>query len=415
MSALLLGIRVGIVEISTHKFRSGLSMLGIIIGVAAVIAAVSIGEGMRDSVISQLGEVGSADQVNVRGEPRWVKREGEWTRNDNPQQLNWADHESMAGDLAGGRVTAVLPEVSGAIAGRVGRISRGVTYLGVDSGGTSNRDWVPAAGRELVPLDDATEAMVCLLGSRVAADFFPAFSPARIVGEEFQLGPHRFMVVGVLEPRGQSLFQDQNDLVVLPASTAQRRLSRSEHLSRIVLELRDPSDAPEVERWIRTILASHHDGGENFRIDREEQIVDRIENVTLLINLTLGGIAGISLLVGGIGIMNIMLASVTERTREIGVRKAVGATNRDVLAQFLMESATITMLGGLGGAGVGVGLGLLLARAIGGLMQEQIYASFAPSVLVLSVAFSGAVGLFFGLAPARRAARLDPIESLRHE
>ena len=413
MRALLLGIRVGLGELTTHKFRSALSMLGIIIGVAAVIGAVSIGEGMRDSVLSQLGEVGAADQINVRGEPRWVKREGEWRRNEVPAQLNWTDEQDMSRERAQGRVLAVLPEVSGSVQVRVGRVRRAVTYMGVRAGATLTRPWSLVAGRDLAPLDATTS--VCLLGTQVAADFFPGRDPREILGEEIQMAAQRFVVVGVLSEQGGSLFQDLDDRIVLPIETAQRRLARNEDLSRIVLQLRDPADAPEVERWLRTILAANHEGGENFRIDREEAILDRIANVALLINLTLGGIAGISLLVGGIGIMNIMLASVTERTREIGIRKAIGAKSRDILAQFLMEAASITVVGGVLGVACGTALGMGLARGIAGFLAAPIEPKFTWEVLVLAVVFSAAVGLFFGIMPARRAAAMDPIESLRTE
>ncbi len=413
MRSVLLGIRLGLSEIAAHRFRSALSMLGIVIGVAAVIAAVSIGEGMRDSVISQFGEIGAADQVAVRGEPRWVKRGGDWKRNLVPEQLSWEDERDMSGNRAGGRVLSVLPEVSGSVGASAGRVGRAVSYMGLRAGAVEARKWRLAAGRGLVELDAGEP--VCLIGSRIVADFFGGCEARSAIGRELRLGGLRMVVVGVLEEQGASLFQDTDDLVIVPIETAQTRLSRSEHLSRIVLQLRRPEDAPEVERWVRTILVANHAGGENFRVDREEAILERIADVTLLINLTLGGIAGISLLVGGIGIMNIMLASVTERTREIGIRKAIGAADRDVLAQFLMEAATVTVIGGLIGALAGMGLGRGVARVITLALAEPVVPKFSAVVLLLAVLFSGGVGLFFGIMPARRAASMDPIESLRTE
>ncbi|MAE71756.1 MAG: hypothetical protein CME06_14965 [Gemmatimonadetes bacterium] len=413
MSSFLLGIRLGVTEIAAHRFRSGLSMLGIVIGVASVIAAVSIGEGMRDSVISQLGEVGAADQVNVRGEPRWVKREGDWRRNPEPEQLTWQDVRDMDRERSRGRVKEVLPEVTGTLSAAAGRVSRSVSYLGLRAGGVGARKWHLQSGRGLAPLDAGE--LVCLIGSEVARDFFPGATVSSILGREIRLGPLRLVVVGVLAERGTSIFRDTDDVVVLPIETAQRRLTRSDHLSRIVLQLRSPADAPEVERSVRAVLIANHKGGADFRVDREEAILERIANVTLLINLTLGGIAGISLLVGGIGIMNIMLASVTERTREIGIRKAIGAANRDVMAQFLMEASTVTVVGGAIGALCGVGLGRGLAGAIATFLSEPVEPRFPVPVLLLAIFFSGGVGLFFGLMPARRAAAMDPIESLRTE
>jgi putative ABC transport system permease protein len=415
--SILESLRVAFRALAANKLRAALTMLGIIIGVAAVITLMSAGEGVSVYIAEQFQAVGSNllfvlpgsfDQASA-GPPGARAESGELTN---------GDVEALRDPLRAPDVVALSPQLFRSATVSTGQRNTVASVIGVTPDFARVRNWYPEAGIFISQENMTSRARVALLGQTVVKDLFPE-NPYP-VEQTIRINGIPFRVVGVLEKKGGSQFGDEDNTVLIPLSTAQTRIfparSRSGEyrVSAILVEASSKERMDAAAEQIAAILRERHgidfQDEDDFSIISQADLISIFGQITNVLTIFLGAIAGISLLVGGIGIMNIMLVSVTERTREIGLRKAVGARNRDILWQFLLEAMTLSSVGGL----LGVGLGWLGAALITGLV-EDFRAVVTPQAVILATTFSAAVGLFFGIYPARRASLLNPIDALRYE
>ena len=384
-------LRMAFRNLSGNPFRTFLTMLGVIIGVASVIALVAVGQGATARVTEQIQGLGSnLIAVNVVGR-------GSQT------SLRLQDVEDWA-NLPG--IAAVAPEVLGQATVKAGTSSVSVPLEGVTPEFAQVRNLAVAEGRFIADLDLSARNRVVLLGANTAKQLFGTFDP---LGQEVTLNGTMFTVVGVLAPKGTTLGASNDDRVLIPLTTAERFL-QSRGVRTVYVQAASSEEVRVAVDSLRRELLRTFRGDENsFSIFTQEDVLRTIGSVSQTLSLMLGGIAGISLLVGGIGIMNIMLVSVSERTKEIGLRKAIGARRSQILVQFLLESLVLSLVGGFFGVLGGFGIGALLERVL------HIPVLISWSVIGVATLFSLVVGLVFGILPALRAANLDPIVALRYE
>ncbi len=398
-------------SLRANKLRSGLTTLGIIIGVAAVITMLAVGEGAKRTVQAQLKSLGSNTMIVFPGTiTASGVRLGTGTRNTLTEGDARAISEEVPGVLAAG------PGMRGTAQVVHGNLNWSTVVFGVTPEWLIAREWRVARGRGLDDNDLRTGAKVALVGQTVADMLFGGTDPT---GQVIRVKNVPFEIVGLLAAKGQSFAgNDQDDIVLLPISTARSRVlgggpGRSRTVGHISVKMADGVDMTEAEARVRQLLRQRHrlqpDQDDDFNIRNLSEVVEAEQAASGALSGLLAAVAGVSLLVGGIGIMNIMLVSVTERTREIGIRLAVGARSRDILTQFLTEAVILSLIGAL----AGVALGLGSAAALGHFAGWEIV--LQPHAFVLAVASASIVGIFFGWWPARRAARLSPIDALRYE
>lgn len=397
-------------SLNANKMRSGLTILGIVIGVAAVIAMLAIGVGAQDSITGSISGIGTNLLFVFRG--------GEDESIRNPEPLTLGDAEALSDSFAAPSVENVAPLLTGSAAVSFGGETTNTEVKGVTPEYFPVRNYVVTEGDAITEEHILGRASVVLLGVDVADALFSRREG--LVGETVRIEGQPFRVIGVLEERGGGMMGSQDNTVLVPFTTAQTRLFRRSSRDRvdiILVQAVDPDLVDEATEEIAQILRQRHRtpiGEDDFTIFSQQDMVDTASSITGILTIFLGGIAAISLLVGGIGIMNIMLVSVTERTREIGLRKALGARKRDILIQFLTESSLLSLVGGL----IGIVLGWAIAMIVGEVASRS-GTPFDPVVginaVLLATLFSAAVGLFFGIYPANRAANLVPVEALRYE
>ena len=397
-------------SLSGNKLRSGLTVLGIVIGVAAVIAMLAVGQGAQASITGSISGIGTNLLFVFRGDP------GDNVRN--PKPLTLGDAEALRDQFAAPSVEAVAPALQGNGIVSFSGEQTSTQLFGVTPEYFQVRNLNVAEGELLTEEHMLGRASVVLLGSDVAETLFSRTSG--LTGETIRIEGQPFRVIGILETKGGGAFGSEDDQVIIPFTTAQARLIRrstNDRVDIIFVQALDGDLVTQASEEIAQILRTRHRteiGADDFTIFTQQDLLTTFESITGILTIFLGGIAGISLLVGGIGIMNIMLVSVTERTREIGLRKALGARKRDILTQFLTESSLLSLIGGL----IGIGLGWLISYIVGRI-AEASGTAFTPIVgvdaILLATIFSAAVGLFFGIYPANRAASLEPVEALRYE
>jgi putative ABC transport system permease protein len=395
--------------LSANRLRTGLTTLGIVIGVAAVIAMTSIGEGAQRRVTAQLTSLGTNLVLVSPRRPTNAEMIGLAGRSDG---LVAADADAIARSVPTARLVAPSITIQDAAV----RLDRAfdASIEGTTPSYAVIRNFGVARGRFLTDADLEEWRSVAVLGADAAAALFPA--EADPIGQDIRLRGERFVVVGVMQPKGQVFFTNFDEKVFIPITAASKRLTGNERLGAIQVEATGPEAVPETRAAVEALLDERHRGVPDYRIRSQDEFLATLRQTITTFQLLLGGIAAISLLVGGIGIMNIMLVSVTERTREIGVRKAVGATRTDILRQFLIEAVVISGVGGLVGIAAGIGLGAGVAEFLSqGLPGERWDSVVSPAAVGIAVAFAVGVGVLFGLYPAARAARLDPVEALRYE
>jgi putative ABC transport system permease protein len=398
-NALLLALR----EIRRNVLRSFLTILGIVIGVAAVIIMVTLGGGATAQVTEQISSLGT-NLLMVRPGQRMG-----FGQMSTAPQFALADGVAIEREIDA--VAAVAPASSSPITVVFGNQNWSTSVTGVDNRYFGVRNMTLASGREFTDSELRTGSAVCILGETVRRQLFGAQDP---LGSKVRLQALSCEVIGLLQAKGQSsMGADQDDLVLIPLRAFQRRIAGDQDIGLLQVSVRDGSSTEKVKQDIERLLRERRhiapSEDDDFQVLDMKEIADMLAGTTQVLTALLSAVAAVSLLVGGIGIMNIMLVSVTERTREIGIRLAIGALEREVLLQFLVEAVVLSSFGGL----IGILLALAASVALADLMNIPFV--FNPGIVLLAFLFSAAVGVIFGFFPARKAARLDPIEALRHE
>ena len=404
-------ILVAIGALKTNLMRSSLTMLGIIIGVAAVIAMLTVGAGAQKEVDQQIASLGSNLLLVMSGAHN---SRGVRMASGARARLTEADAQALKEEIP--EITAAAPTMRGSAQVVVGNNNWSTTVQGVDQDYMLARNWVVSEGRMMDAREMRSGAKVALLGHTVAEALFGA---GNVVGQSVRVNNVPFEVVGVLGAKGQTMTgQDQDDVVMVPLDTARTRiLGRSRSVAGavhvIMVSVREEWMMDDVQRQIDEVLRQRHrirpDQEDAFTVRNMSEMMETRAEASQVFNMLLAAVASVSLLVGGIGIMNIMLVSVTERTREIGLRRAVGAKAKDILVQFLVEAVTLCTIGGIAGVILAVAFTFGVAAVAGWPMLLQW------QVVLLAVVFSAVIGVFFGYYPARKAAMQDPIEALRYE
>ncbi len=395
-------------SLASNKLRSGLTVLGIVIGVGAVIALLAIGQGAQQTITGSISDIGTNLLFVMRSQDQEIR---------NREHLTLGDADALSDPFAAPSVIGVAPMLTDTVEAAYAGESTVTQGEGVTPDYASVRNVEMAEGEFITQEHMLGRAAVAVLGPDTAETLFGRRDG--VVGETVRIEGQPFRILGVTAAKGGSGFSNEDDRVLLPLTTAQSRLfSRDrDEVDMILAQAISPEAVDQAGEEISTILRIRHRtpiGEDDFTVFTQQDFIDTATSITNVLTIFLGGIAAISLLVGGIGIMNIMLVSVTERTREIGLRKAVGARKRDILIQFLTESSLLSMFGGLIGIVLGWGLATLVG-AIAAASDTDLNPAVSLNAILLATLFSAAVGLFFGLYPAKRAADLEPVEALRHE
>ncbi len=396
-------IRLALEALRRNTFRSMLTVLGVVIGVGAVIAMVTVGKGTTAKVAADLAKLGTNLLFVAPGQF------GPGRASSDARPFTAADVDALREQLRG--VRAVAPVGQKAVSVVRGPDSRNTTATGIDGDYLIAQDWSVVEGRGFHPGEIRAGSAVCLVGATVRRELFGAAQP---VGRSLRVGQVACEVVGLLEAKGQSGFgSDMDDTVLMPLRAFQRRIAGSTNISRLLVAVAETADSAKVQADLERLLRERRkitaDKEDDFSVHDMKQIVEASLSTTTVLTGLLGAVAAVSLMVGGIGIMNIMLVSVTERTREIGIRLAIGASEEQVMLQFLIEAVILALFGGVIGTLAGIGLA---GAAVTVLEVPFIVDTY---IIVLAFSFSAMVGIAFGYLPARHAARLDPIEALHHE
>jgi putative ABC transport system permease protein len=403
---ILATLKMAVRAMRRNKMRTLLTMLGIIIGVGAVIAMVAIGNGAKAQVEAQIASMGQNVILVLAGN---VSRGGFSMGFGSAVALTRDDYEAIRREVSG--VAGISPEVRSFAQLAIGNQNIYTQVLGVGEDYLDIRAWPLAGGANFTDLDVRRASKVALIGQTTAHTLFGDLDP---VGQIVRVKSAPFVIVGVLGAKGMSMMgSDQDDVLLVPFTSAMVRLSSATTFRSFSVQAAEARLLANVQDQITDLLRQRHRIGvgkdDDFIVRTQEEISQMATATSRIMTVLLGAIAGVSLLVGGIGIMNIMLVSVTERTREIGLRLAVGARGRDILLQFLIEAVTLSVVGGLIGIGIGIGGARAVSHYTGWITLVS------ANSIALAFAFSAAIGVFFGFYPARKAARLDPIDALRYE
>jgi putative ABC transport system permease protein len=409
MTTFLASLWIALRALMVNKMRSALTMLGIIIGVSAVIAMIAVGSGAKARIAEQIASMGSNLLIVLSGSS--TSGGIRWGSGTVPT-LTVDDSKTILSEVSS--VKYVAPNISGVAQVIYGNQNWSTGITGTMPEMLDIREWPVASGRSFTQQDVDGATKVCLLGTTVATNLFGGIDP---IGQIVRIKNVPFTVIGVLSSKGQSTWgQDQDDTVIIPLTTAQKRLFGMQFpgmVRQIAVQARGPELMKEAETQINALLRQRHriqpNQENDFTVRNLTEVMATAEQSANVMSLLLGAIASISLIVGGIGIMNIMLVSVTERTREIGIRIAVGAKSKDILLQFLIESLVLSLIGGILGITIGITGTYILSHF------TQWPTLLSIKAIFLAFAFAGSVGVFFGFYPARKASLLDPIEALRYE
>ena len=399
--------KVAIKSILKNRMRSLLTSLGIIIGVCSVIVMVAIGKGTQITIEKQISSLGSnllilhPSSSRMGGVSRGAGSYNRLTLNDYKNIIEKANHIKAASPIV---------RSSGQIIGGNNNWYSSIQGVSIEYI-TKIKEWELSEGKLFTERDIKAKKKVAVLGQTVVDELFPDTDP---IGQKIRIRKIPFTVIGVLQEKGQNAMgQDQDDTIIAPYSTVLSRLKGGRYINVIFISANSMDEIDIAQKEIENIMRNSHNikdsDDDDFDIRTQTEITEMVSATTKTLTLLLGAIAGISLIVGGIGIMNIMLVSVTERTREIGIRLSIGARSKDVLTQFLAEAITLSLIGGLIGIIFAIGISIFINQF------TSLYTSISPSIGLVAVIFSGAVGIFFGYYPAQKAANLNPIEALRYE
>jgi putative ABC transport system permease protein len=393
-------------SVRRNMLRSFLTILGIVIGVSAVITMVTLGNGATQAIEDKITSLGTNVLLVSPGQ-----RIGGGGGGGGVPQFTEADAEAVAAQIGG--VDAVAPQS----VARATVVANGRNWATSVNGSTNQwfktGNWELASGRIFEPDEQLSGAAVCVIGETVRRELYGGTAGLTGLGEQLRIKQFSCSVVGILSPKGQGGMGDQDDAVLVPLHTLQRRVTGSRKVSFLIVAMAEGSDSTPLKASLRELLRERRkladSDDDNFNIFDTQQLADTLSSTMGVLTNLLGAVAAVSLLVGGIGIMNIMLVSVTERTREIGLRLAVGALEGEVLLQFLIEAVVLSALGGV------VGVLIATGASYGGAKLMAVPYVFDPTINAVALLFSAAIGMVFGYFPARRAAQMDPIEALRHE
>ncbi|MCX6755988.1 MAG: ABC transporter permease [Candidatus Nomurabacteria bacterium] len=396
------------IALSSNKVRSGLTMLGIVIGIASVIAMTAIGQGAQSSIQSSIQSIGSNLVLVTPGAQRGPGMQISGGRGS-AKSLTIEDSDAIVSGVSG--VKSVAPEVSSRYQVTARGTNTNTTVSGVNSSYSDVRNVTVDNGNFITDQNVDSGAKVAVLGPSARDDLFGVDGDA--IGQTIKIKQINFKVVGITHSKGGSGFQNPDDMIFIPITTAQRFLSGDQYVSTISVGALDASTTTQVQADVTALLLSRHHisnpASADFSTLNQADIIATASSVTGTFTILLAAVAGISLIVGGIGIMNMMLTTVTERTREIGLRKAIGAQRKDINRQFLIEAIMLTFIGGVIGVALGWGVSLLVSKL--GILQTSV----SISSVLLSFGVSAAIGIIFGYYPAKKAAKLNPIEALRYE
>ncbi|MBH1966071.1 MAG: ABC transporter permease [Comamonadaceae bacterium] len=399
-NTLILALR----SIRRNVLRSFLTVLGIVIGVSAVITMVTLGSGATQAVQNQISSLGT-NLLMIRPGQRMGLGSGGATA----PSFKEGDSDLIASQISG--ITTVAPEARSSATLVAGGQNWSSSVVGSNNNWLQASNWTLGSGRTFTEAELNAGAAVCIIGATIQRQLYGGADP---LGQQLRVGQVPCQVIGLFESKGQGSFgNDQDELVLMPLKTLQRRLTGNTNVNTLLVSLDPASDTERVKSSLTQLLREMRKlssgDDDNFNVLDTKQLADTLSGTTKVMTMLLGAVAAVSLLVGGIGVMNIMLVSVTERTREIGLRLAIGALEREVLLQFLIEAVVLASLGGLVGVLLATGASILLAQLM------QVPYVFQTGINLLSFAFSAGIGVLFGYFPARRAAQMDPIEALRHE
>ena len=405
LNTLFLALR----SIRRNLLRSFLTILGIVIGVSAVITMVTLGKGATQAVQMQISSLGT-NLLMVR--PGQRQGPGGGGGGAGIPSFKEADAEAILAQIGG--VAAVAPEGRASVTVVANGRNWATSVTGSSNSWFDTGNWKLASGRKFEDDEQRAGAAVCIIGETVRREIFGGAAGAGSLGEQLRIKQFSCEVIGILVSKGQAAMgNDQDDTVLVPLHTLQRRVTGNQKVATLLVSMQDGSDSSPLKASLRQLLRERRKLAEgdddNFNVLDTQQLAETLSGTTKVMTTLLGAVAAVSLLVGGIGIMNIMLVSVTERTREIGLRLAIGALEREVLLQFLIEAVALATLGGIIGIVIATGASIVLASVMG------VPYLFDLTINLLSFVFSAGIGVVFGFFPARRAARMDPIEALRHE
>ncbi len=390
-------------EIRRHLMRSFLTVLGVVIGVASVVTMVTLGNGTTAAVQEQISSLG-ANILQIRPGQGFGRGGG----GAPPQPFELDDVEAIRRQVAGVETAAPLVQSSGLAVRNAANWS--TTIYGTTDAYLGAQSWKVAEGRDFTPAEEQAGKTVCLIGSTIRQNLFRTDDP---IGQPIRIRDLSCEVVGVLASRGSGFGPSQDDVVIMPIKAVQRRITGNNQVNSILVSVNPAYSSEGVQAAITSLLRERRRLGANksddFNIFDTQQISETLQSTTRTLTALLGAVAAVSLLVGGIGIMNIMLVSVTERTREVGIRLAIGALGREVLLQFLVEAVVLASLGGL----LGLAIALVASLALAPVLKVPFI--FDPTINLVAFLFSALIGVLFGYFPARRAAKLNPIDALRHE
>jgi putative ABC transport system permease protein len=404
-------------SLRANKLRTGLTMLGIVIGVAAVISMLSIGQGAQNSISASINSIGTNLLFLSAGSRPTFGGGGGFTFNRNIKSLTMADAQALMDPYQAPSVQAVAPVLQGEISVAANGQTTTTTVYGVTTSYFSIRNETVSEGALFNDQQVNTHARVAIIGTDLSTTLWG--QTTGLTGKTILINSQTFTIIGVLTSKGGTAAGSADNQIIIPLTTARDRviMRPGTNVDSIYIQATNANTVSEANTQISDIMRLRHHvavGKEDFTVTNQQDLLNTASSITGILSTFLGGIAAISLLVGGIGIMNIMLVSVAERTREIGLRKAVGARNRDILTQFLAESSFLSLLGGL----LGIVLGWLISVIIGKIataLGTALNPAVSINAVLLATLFSIAVGLFFGIYPARRAASLEPVEALRSE
>lgn len=402
-------IVVALMQLRANKMRSFLTIVGIMIGIGSVMGVTSIGEGLRRKIVAEFERAGGSSLIVVQPPRPMIRKDNRWVRRSWEEHLLVEDIRRLSEECES--VRSVIPLTTGSAQLKYQKANTSGQFWGINADFSEAFGWPVEQGRFIGYSDLKKWRKTAVIGAKIKEDLFGSKSA---VGKEIKLNGQRFEVIGVMEEK-KMFGDDWGNRILLPYTTVSKRLTGSDYLDLMFVYTEGTDLAETAAEEIRRVLRRYKEHGDEFIVETAEGQIKEINQVVNIMKLVVGGIAFISLLVGGIGIMNIMLVSVTERTREIGIRKAVGATRRNILTQFLIESAFLCLFGGI----LGVLFGLLLGFGIASIITQLANESF-PSVVSIQAVLTACVfsvlwGMIFGVVPARKAAKLHPIEALRYE